>query len=98
MPSAVHFAIYRKVPRIFTKLSDSKEHVVLALVDASIEELKTDWEYCGPIDDTPYSRLTAWITVVANKFTDKSVNNYDRKKMLLDIMMSKRADIEWIQK
>lgn len=98
LPSALPFAIYRKVPRIFTKLCDTKKYVILSLVDASIDELRTDWEYGGSMDDTPYSRLTAWITVVANKFTDESVNNYDRKKMLLDIMMSQRADIEWIQK
>lgn len=83
-------AMYQEIPRIFSSLYRDRKNVILALVDAPSSELMADWNWDGPIDDKEESRLSAWISVVSGQFTEKSVNNYNRKEMLYSIMLSRK--------
>ncbi len=91
-------AMYQNVSRIFSSLYRDRENILSELTDASSDELLTDWGWDGPIDDTLELRLSAWISVTANELTYKYVNNYDRKKILSDIMTAQKVDIMRIPK
>ena len=79
---------YENVPQIFNNLRIYRKYIVAALENASIDELREDWNYTGALEDSLHSRITAWVSVTAEKFTSKSVNNYDRVRMLSDMIMT----------
>lgn len=91
-------AMYQNVSRIFSSLYRDRDNILSELTDASSDELLTDWGWDGPIDDMLELRLSAWISVTANELTYKYVNNYDRKKILSDIMTAQKVDIMRIPK
>lgn len=83
-------AMYQEIPRIFSSLYRDRKYVISALLEASSSELMADWNWNGPIDDIEESRLSAWISVASGQFTEKSVNDYSRKEMLYNIMLSRK--------
>lgn len=83
-------AMYQEIPRIFSSLYRDRKYVILALLEASSSELMADWNWNGSIDDIEESRLSAWISVASGQFTEKSVNDYSRKEMLYNIMLSRK--------
>lgn len=85
---SLYGATYENVPQIFNNLRIYRKHIVDAIENASIEELREDWNYPGALDDSINSRITAWVSVTAEKFSSKSVNNYDRVRMLSDMIMT----------
>ena len=85
---ALYGATYENVPQIFNNLRIYRKHIVNALENASIDELQNDWDYKDHMDDSLHSKVTAWVSVAATKFTSKSVNDYDRIRMLSDMIMT----------
>ena len=81
-------ATYENVPQIFNNLRTYRSYIVDAIENASIDELREDWGYTGVIEDSLHARIAAWVSVTAEKFTGKSVNNYDRVRMLSDMIMT----------
>lgn len=81
-------ATYKNLPQIFNNLRNYRSAFINALEDASIDELREDWDYGLPIQDTLAAKLKAWISVASNKFTSKSVNGYDKEKLLSDVIMT----------
>ena len=81
-------ATYKNLPQIFNNLRNYRGAFINALEDASIDELKEDWDYGLPIQDTLAAKLKVWISVASNKFTSKSVNGYDKEKLLSDVIMT----------
>lgn len=79
-------ATYKNLPQIFNNLRNYRSAFINALEDASIDELREDWDYGLPIQDTLAAKLKAWISVASNKFTSKSVNGYDKEKLLSDVI------------
>ena len=85
---SLYGATYENVPQIFNNLRIYRKYIVDALENASIDELREDWNYTGALEDSLHSRITAWVSVTVEKFTSKSVNNYDRVRMLSDMIMT----------
>lgn len=85
---SLYGATYKNVPQIFNNLRTYRKYIVDAIENASIEELREDWNYTGALDDSLHSRITAWVSVTAEKFTSKSVNYYDGVRMLSDMIMT----------
>ena len=85
---SLYGATYKNVPQIFNNLRIYRKYIVDAIENASIDELREDWNYTGALEDSLHSRITAWVSVTAEKFTSKSVNNYDRVRMLSDMIMT----------
>ena len=81
-------ATYNNIPQIFNNLRIYRKQIVAALENASIDELRDDWNYNGTLEDSLSSRINAWVTVTAEKFSSKSVNNYDRIQILRDLIMT----------
>ncbi len=81
-------ANYKNLPHIFANLRNYRSEIVCALENASADELCKDWEYAGSVNDAISSKLNVWIQVAAAKFTSQSVNNYDKIKLLSDLLMT----------
>lgn len=80
-------ATYKNLPQIFNNLRNYRSAFINALEEASIDELREDWDYGLPIQDTLAAKLKAWITAASSKFTSKYVNGYDKEKLLSDLIM-----------
>lgn len=85
---SLYGATYKNVPQIFNNLRIYRKHIINAIENASIDELREDWNYPVVLDDSLHSRVTAWVSVTAEKFSSKSINNYDRVRMLSDLIMA----------
>lgn len=81
-------AYYENLPHIFGNVRNYRAALIRALEEASVEDLRTEWSYGGPLDDTIHSKLIAWISVAAEYFTSQSVNNYDKVQLLSDLLMT----------
>ena len=77
---------YKDLARIFHNLHDYREWVIKSLEEASADELKEDWDYHWPHEDTLRTKVDAWISVTASKIPDNSVNGYDREMLLFDLI------------
>ena len=77
---------YKDLARIFHNLHDYREWVIKSLEEASADELKEDWDYHWPLEDTLRTKVDAWISVTASKIPDNSVNGYDREMLLFDLI------------
>ena len=77
---------YKDLARIFHNLHDYREWVIKSLEEASADELKEDWDYHWPLEDTLRTKVDAWISVIASKIPDNSVNGYDREMLLFDLI------------
>ncbi len=85
---ALYGSTYENLPQIFNNLHTHRSAFTNALMDASIEKLREDWNYSGIIKDTMNDRLSAWVSVTSSMFSSKSVNGYDQKKLLLDLIIT----------
>ncbi len=81
-------ASYESLPQIFNNLRTYRNELLEALMDATLDELREDWNYVGPMEDSLQSRLTAWIMVASSQFSDRCVNGYDQKKLLSELIMT----------
>lgn len=88
--TAQHFAgihgNWRNKTIIIRNLHDYREWVIKSLEEASADELKEDWDYHWPLEDTLRAKVDAWISVTASKIPDNSVNGYDREMLLFDLI------------
>lgn len=88
--TAQHFAgihgNWRNKTIIIRNLHDYREWVIKSLEEASADELKEDWDYHWPLEDTLRTKVDAWISVTASKIPDNSVNGYDREMLLFDLI------------
>ena len=85
---SLYGASYENIPQIFNNLRIYRNHIVNAIDNASIDELREDWGYTGILEDSLQSKIAVWVSVTAEKFSSKSVNNYDRTRMLSDMIMT----------
>ena len=81
-------ATYENLPQIFNNLRNYRSAFINALEEASVDELREDWDYLGMFQDTLVAKLKAWISVASSKFTSKCVNGYDKEKLLSDLIMT----------
>lgn len=81
-------ATYENLPQIFNNLRTYRSAFINALEDASVDELREDWNYPGTLQGTVSSKLAVWISVASSKFTSKCVNGYDKSKLLSDLIMT----------
>lgn len=85
---ALYGATYENLPQIFNNLRNYRSAFIKALEEASVDELREDWDYHWPLQDTLAAKLKAWISVASSKFTSKCVNGYDKEKLLSDLIMT----------
>lgn len=85
---SLYGATYENVPQIFNNLRIYRNYIVNSIDNASVDELREDWGYTGFIEESLHSKITAWVSVTADKFSSRSVNNYDRTRMLSDMIMT----------
>lgn len=81
-------ATYENLPQIFNNLRNYRSAFISALEEASVDELREDWDYHWPIQDSLAAKLKAWISVTSGKFNRKCVNGYDKEKLLSDLIMT----------
>lgn len=79
-------ATYENLPQIFNNLRNHRRAFIHALEDASVDELKEEWDYYRPIQDSLAAKLKAWISVASSKFSNQCINGYNREKLLYDLI------------
>lgn len=84
---SLHGATYENLPQIFNNLRNYRAALINTLEDAFADDLRDDWDYPWTLQDSLEDKMKAWLSVASSKFTSKSVNGYDKEKLLYDLIM-----------